>query len=157
MKNGCVFCDYEGPSEILDLTPSVYMIEPLDPVTPGHVLVIPKAHVPDFTSEQEDTVLKAFAIAADRAYGMGDVNLITSKGEAATQTIGHLHFHLVPRREGDGLALPWNPQGAVRCLCGYDKWRLEDGTYICVNDRCERHEPIPEKKAAKLPLSEGEA
>jgi histidine triad (HIT) family protein len=34
-------------------------------------------------------------------------NIITSAGRDATQTVDHLHLHLVPRRPGDGLALPW--------------------------------------------------
>lgn len=34
-------------------------------------------------------------------------NIITSRGSAATQTVYHLHLHVVPRREGDGLGLPW--------------------------------------------------
>jgi histidine triad (HIT) family protein len=36
-------------------------------------------------------------------------NLITSKGSAATQTVFHLHVHLVPRQVDDGLPLPWTP------------------------------------------------
>ena len=38
---------------------------------------------------------------------LSDFNLITSAGSLATQTIGHLHVHIVPRRPGDGLHLPW--------------------------------------------------
>ena len=37
-------------------------------------------------------------------------NLITSIGAAATQTVFHLHVHVVPRHEGDGLLLPWSNQ-----------------------------------------------
>lgn len=43
----------------------------------------------------------------------GDMNLITSRGPAATQTVPHLHLHLIPRREGDGLTLPWTAQQAT--------------------------------------------
>lgn len=41
-------------------------------------------------------------------------NLITSRGGAATQTVFHLHVHVVPREAGDGLALPWTPQQTTR-------------------------------------------
>jgi histidine triad (HIT) family protein len=42
-------------------------------------------------------------------------NVITSRGRVATQSVFHLHLHLVPRAEGDGLALPWEPAaGAAR-------------------------------------------
>ena len=36
------------------------------------------------------------------------MNLITSRGRAATQSVFHLHLHLVPRADNDGLALPWH-------------------------------------------------
>jgi histidine triad (HIT) family protein len=42
------------------------------------------------------------------------VNLSTSKGEAATQSVFHLHVHVVPRQEGDRLPLPWTPQHTAR-------------------------------------------
>ena len=43
-------------------------------------------------------------------YGAASCNLITSVGAAATQTVKHLHIHIVPRHEGDGLHLPWTEQ-----------------------------------------------
>ena len=47
------------------------------------------------------------ARAALLADEMGPVNLITSRGREATQSVFHLHLHLVPRAANDGLALPW--------------------------------------------------
>ena len=41
-------------------------------------------------------------------------NLITSKGREATQSVFHLHVHVVPRAAGDGLPLPWTPQHTAR-------------------------------------------
>ena len=86
------------------------VFEPLNPVTPGHLLVVPKTHVEDFASDpfvSAQAMGLAASIAAEQG---GDFNLITSKGEAATQTVGHLHLHLVPRRAQDGLQLPWSNQ-----------------------------------------------
>lgn len=105
----CPFCDYKGPSEVLRETSDLYVIAPLDPVTPGHLLVIPKTHIQHF-AEKPGLVGHVFAEAA-RLAGPGDSNLIASDGLAATQTVPHLHVHIVPRREGDGLALPWTGQG----------------------------------------------
>ncbi|MFH9765174.1 HIT family protein [Streptomyces microflavus] len=82
-------------------------ITPLDPVTPGHILIIPKRHVADFTEDPKVSALamqRAAELAAEISKPM---NLITSRGREATQSVFHLHLHLVPRAANDGLALPW--------------------------------------------------
>lgn len=81
-------------------------IVPLNPVVEGHTLVIPRQHVQDFT---DDPTVSAMAMrcAAQLAEDSGPMNLITSKGREATQSVFHLHLHLVPRAENDSLALPW--------------------------------------------------
>ena len=107
----CIFCrigrfeDVERGRVIVDL-PSTYIMEPLNPVTPGHVLVIPRAHVASATEDPEVTS-QVMKVAATHAQEVGDCNIITSVGLLASQTVMHLHIHVVPRREGDGLALPW--------------------------------------------------
>lgn len=114
-KEDCAFCQidvlWESKTPILRWRSDVFVMEPLNPVVPGHVMVIPRVHVEDFVTSPVVTaqVMKA---ASDYAYdvGMTDVNLITSKGEHATQTVFHLHVHLVPRWVGDGLHLPWTGQ-----------------------------------------------
>lgn len=82
-----------------------------EPVTPGHRLFVPRAHVVDAL---ERPVLAGYVLiyAARWAsgHGAGPCNFITSCGAEATQTVFHYHLHLVPRREGDGLALPWTGQ-----------------------------------------------
>ncbi|MFC8490735.1 HIT family protein [Streptomyces sp. NPDC057235] len=106
----CVFCQIvagASPAEVVRDWPEAMAIVPLNPVTPGHVLVIPKAHVADFAVNAETsaaTMHRASELAADVRRPM---NLITSRGREATQSVFHLHLHLVPRAEGDGLALPW--------------------------------------------------
>ena len=113
-RDGCAFCDYSGPSYIL-LTPDAGVIAfaPLVPVTKGHLLVVPLRHVENATVDLEVTG-RVMTEAARLAQQMGDCNLITSVGEAATQTVKHLHVHIVPRRIGDGLALPWTVPNEVR-------------------------------------------
>jgi histidine triad (HIT) family protein len=77
---------------------------PLNPVTPGHLLVIPKRHVADVT---ENPTVSAAVMCAAAELATPPCNIITSAGREATQTVFHLHLHVVPRRAGDGLALPW--------------------------------------------------
>lgn len=105
----CPFCHYAGPSEILADYGDVFVIEPINPVTQGHVLVIPRRHMRDATFDRKLTG-RVFEVAALEAEWRvaGACNIITSIGEEATQTVMHFHVHVVPRREGDGLALPWS-------------------------------------------------
>lgn len=116
---GCVFCSIvrgESPATVLEEWSDCICIVPLGPVVPGHVLIIPRRHVVDFADDaivSEDAMFRAsiYAAAHDE---YEQCNLITSRGPAATQTIFHLHVHLVPRQDGDGLALPWTGQHAAR-------------------------------------------
>jgi len=105
----CVFCQKIEEGSVGYVTENVVSFEPLNPVTEGHLLFVPVKHVEDFTEDPETSseVIKALASVSS---GYTDVNLITSKGEHATQTIKHLHFHVVPREEEDGLYLPWTPK-----------------------------------------------
>lgn len=110
MRDGCPFCAYDGPSPIIEEGANSFVIEPLNPVAPGHVVVIPFKHVTDFASDglvTAEVMRHAVLFARMR---MGECNLITSRGAAATQSVPHLHVHLVPRFAGDGLKLPWTPE-----------------------------------------------
>jgi histidine triad (HIT) family protein len=107
-----VLCHYEGLHAVLGRVNGMVVLEPTNPVTEGHVLVVPERHV---ESALTDEVLtgEVFRAAARWAAECGytDVNLITNAGRSATQEVFHLHVHVVPRREGDGLALPWHIPG----------------------------------------------
>lgn len=88
----------------------VVAFEPLNPVTPGHTLLVSCHHTGDAASEPTLTAM-VFDYAARYAADRGvPFNLITSAGAAASQTVDHFHVHYVPRRPGDGLLLPWSNQ-----------------------------------------------
>lgn len=113
MSNPCMFCEiveFRAPADRIHDTPDTSAFVPLNPVTPGHVLIVPTRHVRDAAEDPEVTA-RTMADAAKLAglYGV-PFNLITSAGADATQTVFHLHIHYVPRRPGDGLALPWTGQ-----------------------------------------------
>lgn len=108
----CDFCAIAAgalPALIVHRWCDTVAFEPLRPVVPGHILVVPKVHVTDFRTDPVVSATTMARAAQLAAVASGDVNLISSAGPAATQTVAHLHLHLVPRRDGDGLVLPWTP------------------------------------------------
>lgn len=112
MTSNCVFCaivSQRSPATVIYEWPDAVAIVPLNPVTEGHVLVIPRSHVDDAGVDPVVTA-SVMARAAELVTALPDANIITSKGAAATQTVFHLHVHVVPRRDGDELPLPWTPQ-----------------------------------------------
>jgi diadenosine tetraphosphate (Ap4A) HIT family hydrolase len=86
------------------------------PVSPGHIKLIPKRHVDslcELTAEEfvamRDLMIKAKELI-DKEHHPDGYNMGTNEGEAAGQTVFHLHIHLIPRYHGDVS----NPIGGVR-------------------------------------------
>lgn len=112
----CDFCGIvrgEQTAQVVYETETVLAFLPLNAVAPGHTLVIPRVHLPDFLScpaPLADTLAAAAAHvgrAVRAAVAADGMNLITSAGAAASQTVFHLHVHLVPRWDGDALGRLW--------------------------------------------------
>lgn len=107
----CPFCEINtgrAPATFVREWSDAIAIVPLNPVVDGHTLVIPKTHVTDFADDPDVTGATARRAAQlCRDLDLVHANLITSRGVHATQSVFHLHLHLVPRAENDGLALPW--------------------------------------------------
>ena len=116
----CAFCAIAvGRDRSVDIVceePLWLAFFPTAPATPGHTLVIPRAHIPDLW--QADSVLGEAlmrgAIRVGRAIGDAlapdGMNLITSAGSAAEQTVFHLHLHVVPRWRTDPIGPIWPPK-----------------------------------------------
>lgn len=86
---------------------------PTEPAVLGHTLVIPRRHVPDIWNLRTDEAAQISAVVlrlaeAIRAAVVPEgLNVIQSNGAVATQTVPHLHIHLVPRNEGDAIGRIW--------------------------------------------------
>lgn len=86
---------------------------PTEPAVLGHTMVVPREHIPDIWSLDEDTAAHLaratvrLAGAVREAVSPEGLNIIQSNGEAATQTVFHLHVHLVPRWAGDAMGPIW--------------------------------------------------
>lgn len=117
----CDFCGIvrgEQPAQVVYETETVLAFLPLNAVAPGHTLVIPRLHTPDFLSCPAPLAGTLSAAAAHvgravrAAVAADGMNLITSAGEAASQTVFHLHVHLDP----GGTVTPWAGCGHCRRL-----------------------------------------
>ena len=107
----CPFCTRIAAHEYDAGDQYAVTFEPLNPVAPGHRLFASRAHLADALVRPVITG-RVMEYAARWAFGneLRPCNLITSVGAEATQSVPHLHIHLVPRFKGDGLALPWTGQ-----------------------------------------------
>ena len=112
----CVFCKIvEGkiPSFKVyeDATTLAFM--DINPLTPGHLLVVPKRHcvglwdADDATLEAAIRVVRRVALGQKAVLGLDSLNLLQANGKWAAQSVPHLHFHLIPRREDDGAGMDW--------------------------------------------------
>ncbi len=107
MFESCIFCkivEGKAPATYIKKWSDAIAIVPLGPVTPGHVLVIPKVHVSDALDSPE---ISGMVMSRAAEIAPHPCNLIVNVGAEATQTVFHLHLHIVPRSKDDGLALPW--------------------------------------------------
>jgi histidine triad (HIT) family protein len=114
----CLFCGIvEGsvPSQTIDSDERTVAFMDINPATPGHALVVPRAHSADLLEIEPDD-LSASILAAQRlATRMKEkldadgINVLNACGAAAWQTVFHFHLHVIPRYENDPLKLPWVP------------------------------------------------
>lgn len=115
MAEACVFCEIvarKQPASIIYEDDRALGFLDIRPVTPGHLLVIPKQHATYVADLDEQTGAHLFEVsmrmaAALRASGLRceGVNWFLADGEAAGQEVFHVHMHVFPRFEGDGFGL----------------------------------------------------
>ena len=106
----CVFC-----SIVAEKTPADRVLEDDDfvafldrrPVFKGHVLLVPRAHVvtlPDLPAPLRDGFLAAAQLIATAVVeGLGAQGSFVAVNNTVSQSVPHLHLHVVPRTKGDGL------------------------------------------------------
>ena len=113
MKNDCIFCEIaagEIPCFKVYEDDLVLAYLDINPCTPGHALVIPKAHTAGLLDTPAETlkeiVVRVQKVAAHvkETLGCDGFNILQNNGEAAGQSVFHLHFHIVPRYK-DGPSL----------------------------------------------------
>src|ERR1700760_1618575 len=106
----CLFCaiaDGKEPGSIVHRDARFCAFLDVRPVFKGHVLVVPRAHTPDFASLPEASVGPLLAlvqrISAAVQKGVAAQGAFIAVNEKVSQSQPHLHVHVVPRNKGDGL------------------------------------------------------
>ena len=124
MKNDCVFCAIatgEIPSFKVYEDDLVLAYLDINPFAKGHTLVIPKAHAAGLLDADDamlaDVIVRAKRVAAHlkETLGCDGFHILQNNGEAAGQTVRHLHFHIVPRWTGDPIVFE-NREGDMKEL-----------------------------------------
>ena len=116
MNNNCPFCKVESEREIIASSLLSVALSDGFPVSPGHALIIPKRHVSSFfdlsKEERQDLLNLSDSVKRilEERYPPDGYNIGINVGEAAGQSIFHVHMHLIPRYQGD---VP-SPRGGVR-------------------------------------------
>ena len=112
----CVFCEIvSGRIPSLKVFENDHVLAFLDinPVSDGHTLVIPKAHYaclhecPADVLAETAKVVKMLSAVVPGTMGADDYNVLCNNGSAAGQVVKHVHFHIIPRKAGDGVFGRW--------------------------------------------------
>jgi len=115
----CVFCailNGSVPSSIVYRDDQCTAFLDIQPVNPGHLLIIPNQHAAYLADIDAETAAHLFRVAYRLAAALRQsglrcegVNMFLADGEAAMQEIFHVHLHVFPRYQGDGFALTFSP------------------------------------------------
>lgn len=117
----CIFCKIvkgEIPSRKVFEDEHLFAFLDINPLSPGHTLIIPKAHyvtldqVPADQAEAFGPALARIGRAVAKATDCDGWNVLQNNGEAAQQLVMHVHFHIIPRTTGDKLGYRW-PAGEL--------------------------------------------
>jgi histidine triad (HIT) family protein len=115
----CIFCQIlagEEPVSLVYQDARCAAFMDIQPVNPGHVLVVPNRHAAYLSELDPEDGAQIFRVAQRLAAALRKsglrcegVNFFLADGEAAGQDVFHLHLHVIPRYEGDGFGLRFAP------------------------------------------------
>jgi|SRR5690606_2333854 len=116
--NNCIFCkirDRKLPSSIVFENEAVMAFMDIQPVNPGHVLVVPKIHKELITELDTEIINELFKVGTminsairNTEIKCEGVNYFLADGESAGQEVFHVHLHVFPRYKEDGFRLIFN-------------------------------------------------
>jgi len=116
-ESDCLFCMIFTDRPVIQETELAYVINDKFPVSPGHLLVIPKRHEPSWFELTQGELAQCNLLIKgmkeqiqDEEPDVRGFNIGVNSGQVAGQTIMHCHIHLIPRRTNDSA----DPTGGVR-------------------------------------------
>ncbi|MET9364592.1 HIT domain-containing protein [Streptomyces sp. NPDC006632] len=129
----CIFCGLirEGTASWVDRGPVACAFAPLNPLAPGHTLVVPTLHYADVFETPPEVLAMTMALvqrvaeAARTALNASGVNILSASGPGSEQSVPHLHFHVVPRWVDDGIST-WPTGHSTHRVTGDPGARLAD-------------------------------
>ena len=107
----CIFCKIatkERPAYVIYEDEHAFAFFDITPSAPGHTMVIPKVHAPNFLELPDAEVAPLFAAVKKvaelvvRKLGADGATVGINQGRASGQYVDHLHVHIIPRWKGDG-------------------------------------------------------
>lgn len=116
-EENCPFCRLDSRN-VIESTEKTFAIFDKFPVNPGHTLIIPKRHCSNYFELSVEEQLDCFhlvnqvRVMLDEKFKPDGFNIGINIGEAAGQTVPHVHIHVIPRYQSD----VENPIGGVRCV-----------------------------------------
>lgn len=129
LEEGCPFCRRTSQADCVARSDVALAFWDAYPVTPGHALVIPRRHEPDYfgLTREERSALWALVDEVcehlEERFEPDSFNIGINAGRAAGQTIAHAHVHVIPRYEGDVV----DPRGGIRHVIPEKAVYWEDG------------------------------
>jgi diadenosine tetraphosphate (Ap4A) HIT family hydrolase len=114
LSDECIFCQIlkgEAPASFTYQDDNIVAFMDIQPITHGHMLVVPRQHSVLMSEVDETVAMRAFRIARElaalvrRTLGARGVNLFVADGEVAFQDVPHFHVHVIPRYPKDGFGL----------------------------------------------------
>jgi histidine triad (HIT) family protein len=111
----CTFCDLvQGAGEVSICYEDAITIAFMDiqPVNPGHTLVVPRQHYESLVDIPHDVAMHLFEVSmrlgpvVRKVSGAEGMNIVVNSGAAAGQDVFHYHVHVIPRKAGDGFDVP---------------------------------------------------
>ena len=160
----CVICQIiEGnvPSKKIYEDDEILAFLDMNGATPGHTFIVPKKHYPIFEQIPDELVGKLFSVSNKISTALFETlqvqgtNIFITNGVSAGQSVAHFVINIIPRKEGDGVNLQWQPKQLNEEEMSTVELKIKEGTKdIGVADTSEAKVEKKEEKRESISADE---